>query len=227
MAGFFRQLAEQVLQSTPRLHSTAALPFARVPEAAIEEMDDTALPYPRHSREGGNPVPLQPSQQSRWIPAFAGMTAQGVKVRREKKQRAAKGKKARPMRSTAKSPPLKNAAPRPLPRELPTLNALAIARLDPAATTVGDKPPQHEAPPASTKSPRRRPTVVATRMPRSPSRPKPATPRKAVAASAPEVHIHIGRIELTATPTAAPKRESAPMKKPMSLDEYLRQKAAS
>jgi hypothetical protein len=46
------------------------------------------------------------------------------------------------------------------------------------------------------------------------------------AAPAPDVHIHIGRVELTALmPPAAPRREpTATAKKPMSLDEYLRRR---
>jgi hypothetical protein len=45
------------------------------------------------------------------------------------------------------------------------------------------------------------------------------------ASPAPDVHIHIGRIELTAiAPVAAPRRESANTKKPMSLEEYLRRR---
>lgn len=40
--------------------------------------------------------------------------------------------------------------------------------------------------------------------------------------SIPDVHIHIGRIELTAAASAdKPRRASAQSKKPMSLDEYL------
>jgi hypothetical protein len=42
------------------------------------------------------------------------------------------------------------------------------------------------------------------------------------AADAPHVHIHIGRIELTAVPEPAPsRRKPGPAKKPMSLDDYL------
>jgi hypothetical protein len=39
------------------------------------------------------------------------------------------------------------------------------------------------------------------------------------------VHIHIGRLELTAlTAASAPRRERAPAHQPMSLDEYLRRR---
>lgn len=50
-------------------------------------------------------------------------------------------------------------------------------------------------------------------------------PEAAVAPAVPDVHIHIGRVELTALqpppPRPAPRREE---KKPMSLDEYLKQR---
>jgi hypothetical protein len=40
-----------------------------------------------------------------------------------------------------------------------------------------------------------------------------------------EVHIHIGRIELTAVaPPAPPRRQSTPGKPAMSLDEYLQRR---
>lgn len=52
--------------------------------------------------------------------------------------------------------------------------------------------------------------------------------RQPIVEAAPEVHIHIGRIELTAaTPApAAPRREAA-TRKPMSLDDYLRSRGRS
>lgn len=47
------------------------------------------------------------------------------------------------------------------------------------------------------------------------------------ASPAPDVHIHIGRVELTAiAPATPPRREStANAKKPMSLEEYLRRRS--
>jgi hypothetical protein len=43
--------------------------------------------------------------------------------------------------------------------------------------------------------------------------------------SAPDVHIHIGRIELTAvTPPAPPRRPTAATKAAMPLDEYLQRR---
>jgi hypothetical protein len=55
----------------------------------------------------------------------------------------------------------------------------------------------------------------------------PTQSRLKAASPAPDVHIHIGRIELTAIAPAAPaRREStANAKKPMSLEEYLRRRS--
>jgi hypothetical protein len=71
-------------------------------------------------------------------------------------------------------------------------------------------------------------TRIATRLTRN----RPAADRsearlEAAAAPAPDVHIHIGRVELTAATAAAPpRRESAAnAKKPMSLEEYLRRRS--
>ncbi|TPQ34855.1 hypothetical protein C2U70_16020 [Bradyrhizobium guangdongense] len=58
-------------------------------------------------------------------------------------------------------------------------------------------------------------------------RPVDPRPSRSDAAPPPDVHIHIGRVELTAiTPAATPARRepAAAAKKPMSLDEYLRQR---
>ncbi len=53
-----------------------------------------------------------------------------------------------------------------------------------------------------------------------------ASEARLAASPAPDVHIHIGRVELTAIAAAAPRRESAAnAKKPMSLEEYLRRRS--
>jgi hypothetical protein len=69
-------------------------------------------------------------------------------------------------------------------------------------------------------------TRIATRSARSRPAGDPAQPR-AAAPPAPDVHIHIGRVELTAVTAAAPpRRESAVnVNKPMSLEEYLRRRS--
>jgi hypothetical protein len=68
---------------------------------------------------------------------------------------------------------------------------------------------------------------VAPRIAARPARNRPAgDPVQPAASPAPDVHIHIGRVELTAiAAAAAPRRESAAnAKKPMSLEEYLRRR---
>jgi hypothetical protein len=49
-----------------------------------------------------------------------------------------------------------------------------------------------------------------------------------VEAAPPDVHIHIGRIELTAVPEApVPRRTPKSPKSPLSLDDYLRAKGGA
>jgi hypothetical protein len=51
-------------------------------------------------------------------------------------------------------------------------------------------------------------------------------PAHPTAPSQPDVHIHIGRIELTAVPDAAlPRRPAEAIRKPMSLDQYLERRS--
>jgi hypothetical protein len=71
---------------------------------------------------------------------------------------------------------------------------------------------------------RNAPQAQAT--PRSMTCGEPTRRATEAAAHAPDVHIHIGRIELTAlAPPSPPRRDAATSaKKPMSLDEYLRKR---
>jgi hypothetical protein len=77
--------------------------------------------------------------------------------------------------------------------------------------------------------PRRQPVRPAPRAARFGRRaPERVAPEPAVDAPSPppDVHIHIGRVELTAVATPQPaRRESVSAKKPMSLDEYLRRRS--
>jgi hypothetical protein len=62
---------------------------------------------------------------------------------------------------------------------------------------------------------------------RAPGRRQPEVgqPASSASASAPEIHIHIGRVELTALQAAPAKSTPRSIgKKPMSLDDYLRQR---
>ncbi|THI91945.1 MAG: hypothetical protein CAF41_000495 [Nitrospira sp. CG24A] len=77
-----------------------------------------------------------------------------------------------------------------------------------------------------TSSPLRPISVLASRPAVPQARSEANAQARREAEAAPEVHIHIGRIELTAvTPPPASKRESAATKKPMSLEEYLQRQS--
>lgn len=78
--------------------------------------------------------------------------------------------------------------------------------------------------------PHREPAALGTSAARNLTRPgrrmaaeRPAAPMPA-ASPPPDVHIHIGRVELTALTPPAPARRESNAKKPMSLDEYLRRR---
>lgn len=231
MASYLRQLAETAVHSAPRLHSTAALPYSRAPETLTEE-DWAGGPPELKAKDLFLESPH--NNQSKVLPSF-GRTAK-VGTRSEKKRPAVTKKKGRPVRTTKLQPPRDNQAQPILPRELSALKpqlptSSVTTKPDKSTAAIVASPAVSELAPMPPKPPSRRPTVVSTRTLRAASRSKSTMPnRKSVATSAPDVHIHIGRIELTAAPSpSTPKRESAPAKKPMSLDEYLQQrrKAAS
>jgi len=232
MAGYLRQLAESALHSAPRLHSAAALPYSRGPETLAEE-----------GWAGGHPelkardllLESPPKSQDR-VFTSVGMTAKEIGTRSGKKRPAATKKKGRPVRTTKLQPPRDTPAQPILLRELlapkpPSPISSVTTKPDKSTAAIVASPAVRELVPMPPRPPNRRPTTVSTRTLRATTRPKSTIPnRKSIATSAPEVHIHIGRIELTAVPSpSAPKRESAPAKKPMTLDEYLQQrrKAAS
>ncbi len=228
MAGFFRQLAQQALQPALRLHSTAALPYSQVQESGIEVLE-TGLPISnsRHSERSEESavrsvLPPAPEQQtSRLRLGMADENEPPI---------------GQPDRNTDE-PPL----PRPAvfrPSSAPDRQALAGGALEASQTRISIVPhaaprvEQHKADNVATPSERPavlqpkilRPAPPAIRPQRPPSQSEFA-PSQRRTAPAPEVHIHIGRIELTAVPPpAAPRRESASGKKPMSLDEYLQRR---
>lgn len=85
--------------------------------------------------------------------------------------------------------------------------------------------------PLASSAPPVRPRVETTAVPIRPALPpRAAVPAPGAAAfeqpaPVPDVHIHIGRIELTAVTAAAPRRErAAAPHKPMTLNEYLRRR---
>jgi hypothetical protein len=71
-----------------------------------------------------------------------------------------------------------------------------------------------------------KPAVTRSRV-ETPARTSAFVARGEAAQSGPEVHIHIGRIELTAaTPAPVVRREAGAGRKPLSLDAYLKQRGS-
>ncbi len=127
---------------------------------------------------------------------------------------------------------------------MPTLTAtLTATRQDPPPAPAGplgrgfDSPPRSRQGPGTDGHEAPRPTPVPTIEPLlPPTRPAPAPDRPNPAANSPdrtgtapgavqettEVHVSIGRIEVTAVHEPAPARPAAPRRNaPMSLDDYL------
>ncbi len=228
MAGFFHQLAEQALFPAPRLHPVAGASHAQAgrPEEVTEQVAqpngvsvsiNTSLRVP----ESPQKAPI-----SSFRSAIAGQTAADAEP-------PDTGPETHRRRAITAQLPRQDEALRPLDpvnlTALPTNQRVLRASASTHLRKQGDKttpspPPPYPSATQPAASPLRPIPVAAIR-------PPPAQTRQDLRAShtdnsaAPEVHIHIGRIELTAmTAPTVRKRESAGGKKPMSLDEYLQQR---
>ena len=243
MAGFFRQLAEQALRPATSLRSAAAAPFAG--EQARDAAVDDASPEPTAPAiiADAGTSPMRPAPPS---------TAAASRSGSSDGDAAAPRKRGRPAPASADnvetplapgprdepSPVSRNgsrtatagAATGPLPDD--SVPALRRGRANPgtvaAEQAVRQRDPGRILPVADARAPMKAAGLVSSRG-RTAGMPAPASRDRTPAAApvAPEVHIHIGRIELTAA-TAAPAggggRASSPGRKPMSLDAYLQQR---
>ena len=228
MAGYFRQLADRVLDPAPGLRPLTIVPGAQAREPDVEDVLTSirrvADPPGIAARDVVDPAP---GRASRDAPAVPPASATDSNVGQP-------GDTSRAGEDTHRTtmPPL-------LPDEAPTPPALH-GFLPPSPTDTRKRAPLIARDDASARAER-----IATVSPRSPSmkhapspwhappdafrptsiRTNPQHDRRtqvADAQAAPEVHIHIGRIELTAiAPSRPARRESAASRKPMSLDEYL------
>lgn len=89
---------------------------------------------------------------------------------------------------------------------------------------VGERISEPVREPAARRTPPATPRATVRLGRRNPAE-RQADPIPGTAPPPPDVHIHIGRVELTAVAPPPPvRRESASTKKPMSLDEYLRRR---
>ena len=238
MAGFFRQTAQRAHASGSQLHSSAALPYAAAREAqgAGSWRDDT-LGAPADARSVGVGV---------------GVAAAGSPTATNALLRTRDDKETQPLpRKARRSAPIpKNRTVRPSPRSnaraSKTLRSIVehVISIAPPASPPQAKTaflPQVMTPAAATHTSgsttptpsstlrKNKPVRPQSRIQKHAARKKAASPAQQIQANAPEVHIHIGRVELTANTTAAsvPKRESASDRRPLSLDDYLQQRRSS
>lgn len=229
MAGYLRQLAEQTLQPVTRLHSALVLPYSQATqEWGKEDPELLAGPEPRH------PESTAMDPRAEVPPDNSFLKASRLTAQREREP-VRQDSLARRDHALPEVDPTQRVASTSDMQRVSAHNADVQERPETPSSPVPTKQAHPVDIVAGKTSPRelslhpntpRLTPVVSARTSRLHQRSEVATrPRNANAAAAPEVHIHIGRIELTATaPVKAPKREATPVKKPMSLDEYLQQR---
>jgi hypothetical protein len=245
MAGFFRQLAEQALRPATSLRSAAAAPFAG--ESARDAAVDDAAPEPTATvinADAGTRAmhPARPSTAAALRPGSSDGDAAAPKMR------------GRPASAPASADDVETpVAPGPRDERLPvprnrrrtaTADAGVPALTDDAGsaarrgqtssrTVTGEqavrpRDPGRILPAADARAPIKAAGLVPSHG-RTAGAHAPASSSRTLDAKpvAPEVHIHIGRIELTAATAAHARgggRDSGPERKPMSLDAYLQKR---
>jgi hypothetical protein len=229
MAGFFRQIVQRDRTSTGRLHSAAALPFAATRDTPGEYpvLADEAIAAPiPHLAPRAIPAAADPARTAaveapartpaetarfRQAPGESPLEQRGTDPVPQQRSRAARTARGivehvlslapPPPSSPIDASPSRSTTMAVVPATTPSIPATPL----PAATPRGNAPP-------GTRGPR---DVVANRVG---ARVRDAEP------AAPEVHIHIGRVELTAhTTPPQPPRATSRERRPLSLDDYLQQ----
>ncbi len=230
MSGLLRRLAEQALGSgDAAIHPLASIPYVAPLELATEV---ATVPDPDRTaerrdgvRDGPN-VPPHPDPQA-------------TLVEQPRSQLPVPDERARS--PAAAEPPIE---PRVTPKRRSDERAPASAR----TVAEGDvseaaesrwtapltlAPPMGEPQGPEPRAPMRLTLPAALVPPARPGRSHPASSvphraagpleaRRAHEAETHEVHVHIGRIEVTAVQEAPPRKtRAAPTRTPMSLDEYL------
>lgn len=247
MTGLFRRLARQVVGPEPaRVHSMARLPFAAPPAMATAEQT-TGLAEPQtpaaipadFTRPDAPPAPVQPAREApeHHSPQAAGITNEAQRPRQALPER----RKRPPARRTAVSaeavrvpPPLLSEPQRTAPAESGAYETAAPA---PAVSVCEDaNAPNVEAGafslpppvvPSAAPAPEARSLRRVNGVPAAASGKSQTIRADGTAAVRPdepaEVHVHIGRIEVTALQEPPPtRRQPRPGIQPMSLDDYLK-----
>jgi hypothetical protein len=235
VSGYLARIVERALSTAPVVHSRASLPFVQPPEiqgedAATPAAAREASAPARHPSPGEMSPPTGPAKRpnaSRATPPGVGPmaleddTADAASRQPPQEDRVARAARPRPAQD---DPARTQSVPRRQPQ---ALSEWPVAGLDRAGS---------DAPGVPSPSPGDR--MAARAAPRGPG--PAAHIAKAVAtlpsqggrareepAAPPDVHIHIGRIEISAmaAPPPAPRKPPAKAgKPPMPLDEYLRRR---
>ena len=223
MSGYLTRLAERALNQAPVVHANARLPFVEPPQPSGD------VPP---SRIGVDVT--QPSLSASAAPPALEKVPAPLEVRADVSPST---HVAVPRLDSVPAPRIDRESVRDATRESerrrsdvpanerPTLRvAEDRTRIDVDARR-GDSTPRAPVGVSSREATRTPATSAVPRLPAliaANARKSDPAPRVAAAeAPQPDVHIHIGRIELTAVPERAPSRPARTSKKPMTLDEYL------
>lgn len=225
MAGYFRQLADRIMDPAPGLRPLGIVSGVQMRDHGFEELpapigyatrpravaaDHIEDPSPeRTSRDGPAKRPMAEADAIVMPPGNSLRTSEGTQPTVPS-----------PIDVEGARPTAQHVLPQPSPTDVRVPPAAHDREREQAAPLASVSP----RPTSALQTPSRlhtRPAVVPSTPTRTRQQPDRRI-RRADAETAPEVHIHIGRIELTAVaPPKPPRRESAAARKPMSLDEYL------
>lgn len=231
MARYLRQLAEQAIRPATALRSAAAAAFAPEPMIPGDEADTIIV---SGRKDGGPRAPDAAAPATHSPHTTAGLPDSGPAPPDAGRARdpiaaaaAASGKDG----SLAHEPGPAAAAVRPAARPVRGRSTPTVPGKRAAAAQTTEPPMRDERsarPPLQPASPAAGAMLTPAPHPARGAQARPTSPRTRAdsgAAPAPDIHIHIGRIELTAaTPAAPAKRTAAPGARPMTLDAYLRQR---
>jgi hypothetical protein len=211
VAGFFRELAVRALAPRGSVHPVSAAPYSprvesELPDAAVwpgaaspaARSGAARAPEPRGVASASHTTESAPGEDDVHFSSGDPVTAP---------VRAANPQMHEPRRLAPQSA----TAAQPGHGAEPEISA-------PARST-------HAAPRAPHPVAPLRPAALPARAPVAPVALRVESRADADTQPAPEVHIHIGRIELTAAPTPVEKPRKPATRKAMSLDEYLQQKS--
>jgi hypothetical protein len=241
MSGFLGRLAAQALGQTVPVRSAARLPYGEPP------------PFAAMTTETGEQPPGSLEHSNGITPRRAPPAAQMAPEHRRETADGDAGQPTLVSKPASRQSPsgypaairVRQPVPTPLIRQQPDIvqqtgDLVATTRFDRQAeaevdrqgveaatqTTAGRRnPPQarRPVPPPPLLEPAAFDAAREQRLP-----PQPAAARAGKVEETTEVHVSIGRIEVTAVHEAAPPRRLAPRAtKPMGLDEYLARRGAS